>query len=67
MEYNTINDCRTQLLIYWMKQEVPTWSAVVKALMAIGMRILASKIAQKYGKYILMDQSCVYMLHAAML
>ena len=50
-EYRTIEECRTQLFIDWEKREVPTWSAVVKALMAIGMRRLASEIAQKHGKY----------------
>ena len=60
-ERATIEERRTQLLICWRRQVVPTWSAVVKALMAIGMRHLASKIAQKYGKYVLMDQSCMCM------
>ena len=54
-ERATIEERRTQLFIYWQKQVVPTWSAVVKALMAIGMRLLASKLAQKYGRYTLME------------
>ena len=66
-ECATIEECRTQLLLYWQKQVVPTWSAVVRALMAIGMRRLASKLARKYGKYVLMDQSYMCLLHAAML
>ena len=54
-ERPTIDERRTQLFIYWQKQVVPTWSTVVKALMAIGMRRLASKVAQKHGRYTLMD------------
>ena len=50
-ERATIEERRTQLFIYWQKQVVPTWSAVVKALINIGMRRLASKVAQKYGRY----------------
>ena len=55
MQCHNIEDCRTQLFISWQKQVVPTWTAVVKALMAIGMRRLASKLAQKYGRYTLME------------
>ena len=53
--YHTIDDCRRELLTDWQQREVPTWSAVVKALMAIGMRCLASEIAQKHGRYALME------------
>ena len=53
----TIEECRTRLFIYWQKQVVPTWSTVVKALMTIGMRRLALKVAQKYGRYTLADGS----------
>ena len=62
-ERATIEERRLQLFIYWQKQVVPTWSAVVKALMAIGMRRLASEIAQKHGRYTLMEvilAVCVY-------
>jgi len=55
MQCCKIEECRTQLFIYWQKQVVPTWSAVVKALMAIGMRRLASEIAQKHGRYTLRE------------
>ena len=49
-ERPTIEERRTQLFINWQKQAVPTWSAVVKALMAIGMRRLASKITHTHGR-----------------
>jgi len=60
--YHTIDDCRTQLFTDWQQQVVPKWSAVVKALMAIGMRLLASKLAQKYGRYTLMEN--ILVVHA---
>ena len=42
-------ECRTQMLIEWQKHVIPTWSAVVKALMGIGRERLASHLAIKYG------------------
>ena len=41
---------RTQMLQEWQNINVtPTWSAVVQALVEIGMRHLAYALAQKYG------------------
>ena len=54
-EHTSIEEHRTQLLIYWQKQVVPTWSAVVQALMAIGLGRLASKGAQKHGRYTMIE------------
>ena len=45
----TIGDCRIQMLIAWQRQEAPTWSAVVQALVNMGMRHLASQLARKHG------------------
>ena len=45
----TLGNCRTQLLNEWQKKVTPTWSAVVQALVGIGMRRLASELAQKHG------------------
>ena len=45
----TVGECRTQMLNEWLKNMTPTWSAVVQALVGIGMRRLASIIAQKHG------------------
>ena len=45
----TLADRRIQLLNVWQKKVTPTWSAVVKALMGIGMTRLASELAQKNG------------------
>ena len=48
-DYSTVGDRRTQMLNEWQKNATPTWSAVVQALVVIGMRRLASIIAQKHG------------------
>ena len=48
-------DCSThgerhiQILNKWQNNVIPTWSAVVQALVGIGKRRLASKLAQKHG------------------
>ena len=42
-------ECLTQTLVEWQKREIPTWSAVVKALIGIGRERLASHLATKYG------------------
>ena len=46
----TLGDRRTQMLNEWQNNMTPTWSAVVQALGGIGMRHLASELAQKHGK-----------------
>ena len=48
-EYSKLGRRRTQMLEEWQKEVTPTWSAVVQALVRIGMRHLASEIAQKHG------------------
>ena len=49
--YLEVDDCKTQVLIFWMKQALQlTWSAVVRALVGIRMYSLAQKIAIKYGE-----------------
>ena len=45
----TIEERRTHMLIAWQKQETPTWSAVIQALVKMGMRPLASQLAQNHG------------------
>ena len=42
-------ECRTDMLIEWQRCVIPTWSAVVKALMGIGRERLGSHLAAKYG------------------
>ena len=45
----TIGERRTQMLIAWQKQGTTTWSAVIQALVGMGMRSLASQLARKHG------------------
>ena len=42
-------ECLTQTLLEWQRHVIPTWSAVVKALVGIGRERLASHLAAKYG------------------
>ena len=41
--------CRIEMLNEWQKKVIPTWSAVVQALVEIGMRRLAAELARKHG------------------
>ena len=45
----TTRECRMQMLIEWQNRVIPTWSAVVKALVEIGRERLASDLAARYG------------------
>ena len=45
----TTGERRTQMLNAWQKQETITWSAVIQALVGMGMRSLASQLAKKHG------------------
>ena len=47
--YPTLQRRRLEMLEEWQKKVTPTWSAVVQALVGIGMRRLASELAQKNG------------------
>ena len=49
VDYPTTAERRTQMLYEWQNNVIPTWSAVVRALSGIGMRSLASELAQKHG------------------
>ena len=49
VDYPTLGERRMQMLNEWQKNVTPTWSAVVQALVGIGMRRLASELAQKHG------------------
>ena len=48
-DYNKLTECRMQMLIEWQRCVIPTWPAVVKALVGIGRERLASHLATKYG------------------
>ena len=46
---NDLKMCRIEMFEEWKKSVTPTWSAVVQALVGIGMRRLASELAQQHG------------------
>ena len=49
VNFSTLEEHRMQMLNKWQKNVTPTWSAVVQALVGIGMTRLASELAQKHG------------------
>ena len=49
VDCSTLAECRIQMLNEWQKNVAPTWSAVVQALMGIGMGRLAYDLAQEHG------------------
>ena len=56
---NKGNENRKRAMLFaWSKLQVPTWRKVVRALLEMGERVLAEKIAKKYGKFIM-----VFILH----
>lgn len=58
----TTNKCRQEMLIEWMKREVPKWSTIVKALLDVGMTDLAIEIALiHFGR---LNTKHVHALHA---
>ena len=59
----TIGERRTQMLNEWQKQATPTWSAVIQALVKMGMRHLATQLAQKQGSVTLMEVNSAVIYH----
>ena len=59
----TIGERRTQMLNEWQKQATPTWSAVIQALVKMGMRHLALQLAQKKGSFMLMEVKSADIYH----
>ena len=59
----TIGERRTQMLNEWQKQATPTWSAVIQALVKMGMRRLAIQLAQKKGSVTLMEVNSAVIYH----
>ena len=41
------------MLLAWSKLKVPTWRRVVRALLDMGEKVLAEKIAKKYGEFVI--------------
>ena len=59
----TIGERQTQMLNEWQKQATPTWSAVIQALVKMGMRHLATQLAQKKGSVVLMEVNLTVIYH----
>ena len=59
----TIGERRTQMLNEWQKQATPTWSAVIQALVKMGMRHLATQLAQKKGSVTLREVNSAVIYH----
>ena len=49
IDCRTLGNCRIKMLNEWLKKVTPTWAVVVQTLVKIGMRRLASELAQKHG------------------
>ena len=51
VDYKDANMCKTQVLMEWMNMTEGSWSHIIQALVGIKRRILAMKIAEKYGRF----------------
>ena len=47
---DSVDECKTEMLITYSKLKEPEWSDIVEALKRSGEQALALRIAQKYGK-----------------
>lgn len=50
-DHRNTENRRREVLMVWAKIKVPTWRRVVRALLEMGMEVLAKRISEKYGKY----------------
>ena len=48
-DHEDTKERRTHTLIQWWNHVIPTWSAVVKALVGVGREKLAFHVAEKHG------------------
>lgn len=54
-DHRTNDEWRREVLATWARQEKPTWSKVVSALMEMGgHQVLASQIAEIYGNFVIL-------------
>ena len=63
MERITTGERRTQMLFEWQRRVTPTWSAVIQALVKMGMRHLATQLAQKKGSFMLKEVNSTVINH----
>ena len=47
---DNIEECKAGMILVWSQQRIPTWRALVTALVGIDMCSLAMKIAEKHGE-----------------
>ena len=51
---NKGNENRKRAMLFaWSKLKIPTWRRIVRALLEMGEKVLAEKIAKKYGKFVM--------------
>lgn len=50
-DHRNTEERKRKVFMEWVKIKVPTWRRVVRALLEMGMEVLAKRIAGKYGKY----------------
>ena len=59
-DHRTNDEWRREVLATWARQEKPTWSKVVSALMEMGgHQVLASQIAEIYGNFVKYITACM--------
>ena len=56
-DYPDVDQRKTQALSVWLKMKEGSWSEIVRALISIKMKPLATHIAMKYGEFTSID-SC---------
>ena len=47
---NKVDDCKTQMLIVWLRLGTCTWTSLITAVVNIGRRDIAETLGKKYGE-----------------
>ena len=47
---NKVDDCKTEMLIVWLRLETCTWTSLITAVVNIGRRDIAETLGKKYGE-----------------
>ena len=47
---NKVDDCKTQMLIVWLRLGTCTWTSLIIAVVNIGRRDIAETLGKKYGE-----------------
>ncbi len=60
-QYNeSVDQCKTEMLITYLKLKEPAWADIVEALRRCGERALAARLAHRYGNYFQHDSLPYY-------